>query len=172
METFSSKNLQNYRTDEIEQVIRDLQKELARRNEHSDFTGQYVYEVREQTIDDEVEQTHRITVDLMLCVGNNECDDDYLVCNIITVYKETNENTGERTINVELYNGVHVKKCKFARLNKLDSSIFQKLIQIADFQYVKVDQVYNHYRKQDRSIRNCYGAQAVKVINEKLGIDL
>lgn len=172
METFSSKNLQNYRTDEIEQVVRDLQKELARRNEQSDFTGQYVYDVREQTIDDEVERTHRTTIDMMLCVGNNECDDDYLICNIITVYKETNENTGERTISLELYNGVHVKKREFARYRQLDSNIFQKLIQIADNQYVRVDRVYEHYRKQDRVIRNCYGAQAVKVINNKLGIEL
>lgn len=172
METFSNKNLQKYRTDEIEQVIRDLQKELNRRNETSDFTGQYVYDVRETRIDDEVELSSRTTVDLMLCVGNNECDDDYIVCNIITVYKETNGNTGKKTISLELYNGVHVKKCEFARLNKLDSNIFQKLIQIADSQYVKVDKVYEHYRKQDRSIRNCYGAQAVKVINEKLGIEL
>lgn len=172
METFSSKNLQTYRTDEIEQVIRDLQKELDRRNEKSDFTGQYVYDVREQTIDDEVELSSRTTVDLMLCVGNNECDDDYVVCNIITVYKETNGNTGETTIGLELYNGVHVKKREFARLNKLDSNIFQKLIKIVDTQYVKVDKVYENYRKQDKSIRNCYGAQAVKVINEKLGIEL
>ena len=172
MDTFSNKNLQKYRTDEIEQVIRDLQKELARRNEHSDFTGQYVYDVREQTIDDEVEQTHRTTIDMMLCVGNNECDDDYLVCNIITVYKETNETTGESTISLELYNGVHVKKREFARYRQLDSNIFQKLIKIVDTQYTRVDRVYQNYRKQDRAIRNCYGAQAVKVINEKLGIEL
>lgn len=172
METFSNKNLQKYRTDEIEQVIRDLQKELARRNEQSDFTGQYVYDVRETQIDDEVELSSRTTVDLILCVGNDECDDDYLVCNIITVYKETNENTGETTISLELYNGVHVKKREFARLRQLDSNIFQKLIKIADTQYTRVDRVYEHYRKQDRSIRNCYGAQAVKVINEKLGIEL
>jgi hypothetical protein len=172
METFSNKNLQKYRTDEIEQVIRDLQKELSRRNEQSDFTGQYVYDVREQSIDDEVEQIYRTTVDMMLCVGNNECDDDYLVCNIITVYKETNENTGETTISVELYNGVHVKKREFARYRQLDGDIFQKLIKIADTQYVKVDRVYQNYRKQDRAIRNCYGAQAVKIIGEKLGLDI
>jgi hypothetical protein len=172
METFSNKNLQKYRTDEIEQVIRDLQKELNRRNEQSDFTGQYVYDVREQSIDDEVEQIYRTTVDMMLCVGNNECDDDYLVCNIITVDKETNENNGKTTISVELYNGVHVKKREFARYRQLDSDIFQKLIQIADSQYVRVDRVYENYRKQDRAIRNCYGAKAVKYINEKLGLDI
>lgn len=172
MNTFSNKNLQKYRTDEIEQVIRDLQKELNRRNEQSDFTGQYVYDVRETQIDDEVEQIYRTTVDMMLCVGNNECDDDYLVCNVITVYKETNENTGEATTSLELYNGVHVKKREFARYRQLDSNIFQKLIKIAGTQYTRVDRVYEHYRKSDRSIRNCYGAQAVKYINEKLGIEI
>ena len=172
METFSNKNLQKYRTDEIEQVIRDLQKELNRRNETSDFTGQYVYDVRETQVDDEVEMINRTTVDMMLCVGNNECDDDYLVCNIITVYKETNENNGETTISLELYNGVHIKKREFARYRQLDSNIFQKLIKIADNQYVRVDRVYEHYRKNDKSIRNCYGAQAVKYINEKLGLDI
>lgn len=172
METISNKNLQQYKTEEIEQVIRDLQNELERRNEKVDYTGQYVYDVRDSRIDDETEQSSRITVDLMLCVGNNECDDDYLICNIITVYKETNENTDERTISLELYNGVHVKKREFARYRQLDSNIFQKLIQIADNQYVRVDRVYEHYRKQDRAIRNCYGAQAVKFINNKLGIEL
>lgn len=172
METFSNKNLQKYRTDEIEQVIRDLQKELNRRNEQSNFTGQYVYDVRETQVDDEVEMITRTTIDMMLCVGNNECDDDYLVCNIITVYKETNENNGDTTISVELYNGVHVKKREFARYRQLDSNIFQKLIQIADSQYVRVDRVYQNYRNQDRAIRNCYGAKALKFISEKLGIDI
>lgn len=171
METNSNKNLQQYETDEIKQLIRDLQNELDRRKK-VDYTGKYVYDVRDSRIDDDVEQSSRITVDLMLCVGNDECDSYYVVCNIISVEKETNENTGETTIKADLYNGIHVKRSNFATYRKLDSDIYNQLLPLIKTQNVKVDKAYKKYQEQYRVLRDSYGNQASKIISNKLGIDI
>lgn len=171
METISN-NLQQYKTEEIKQVILDLQKELDRRNKKVDYTGQYAYDVRDSRIDDEVEQSSRITVDLMLCVGNNEQDDYYVVCNIISVETETNENTGETTIKADLYNGIHVKRSDFAAFQQLDSDIYNQLLPLIKTQNDKFDKAYKKYQEQYRVIRNIYGNQVGKIVKEKLGIEI
>lgn len=173
MKTISNKNLQQYKTEEIEQVIRDLQNELDRRNEKVDYTGQYVYDVRDSRIDDETEQSSRITVDLMLCVGNNENDNYYVVCNMISVEKETNENNGEVTFKADLYNGIHIKRSTFATFRQLDNSdIYNQLLPLITTQNNKVDKAYKKYQEQYRVLRDIYGNQAGKIVKEKLGIDI
>lgn len=172
METFSNKNLQQYKTEEIEQVIRDLQRELDLRYETNDYTGQYVYDVRDSRIDDETEQSSRITVDLMLCVGNNENDNYYVVCNIISVEKETNENNGEVTFRADIYNGIHVKRSDFTTYRKLDGDIYNQLLPLITTQNNKVNKAYKKYQEQYRVLRDIYGNQASKIVKEKLGIDI
>lgn len=172
METISNKNLQQYKTEEIEQVIRDLQNELDRRNEKIDYTGQYVYDIRDSRIDDDVEQSSRITIDLMLCVGNNENDNYYVVCNIISVEKETNENNGEVTFRADIYNGIHIKRSEFATYRKLDSDIYNQLLPLITTQNTKVDKAYKKYQEQYRVLRDIYGNQAGKIVKEKLGIEI
>lgn len=171
MENISNKNLRQYETKEIKQLIRDLQNELDRR-ETVDYTGKYVYDVRESRIDDEVEQSSRITVDLMLCVGNDECDSYYVVCNTISIEKETNENTGETTIKADLYNGIYVRRGDFATFQQLDDDIYNQLLTLIRTQNVKIDEAFKKYQAQYRVLRNSYGNQASKIISNKLGIDI
>lgn len=170
MEIDSNKNLQQYKTKEIEQVMRELQKELDRR-ENVDYTGKYVYDVRESKNDDGMEQTSRITIDLMLCVVNDENDSDVL-CNTISVESETNENTGETTIKADIYNGHYINRSDFATFQQLDGDIYNQLLTLIRTQNVKIHEAYKKYQEQYRVLRNSYGNQASKIISNKLGIDI
>lgn len=171
MENISNKNLRQYETKEIKQLIRDLQNELNCR-EQVDYTGKYVYDVRESRNDDGTEQIYRITVDLMLCVGNNGSGSDYVVCNTISIEKETNENTGETTIKADLYNGIYVRRGDFATFQQLDDDIYNQLLTLIRTQNVKIDEAFKKYQAQYRVLRNSYGNQASKIISNKLGIDI